>query len=251
MVMDEQAAKSVLQEVAAILGRHRISFWLDSGTLLAAVRDGKLIPWDNDIDLGMWENDVEVLLENGHALDELNQHGFQYYFLSDKFILERDNVPVNVTRYYPKEEAAIHEVLSYTSATSKLLKVFWWALSVHRHNGLCRSNLFRGHVLITHSLLALAKLLPRKHRIGLADLLRHASVKLGGDWTVKAIPASFFTRLDDIHFYGERYAAPAPIEDYLVFRYGKDWTRPKQAWNMLEEDGAVVRDSVVDCGRGA
>jgi phosphorylcholine metabolism protein LicD len=35
-----------------------IPFWVDFGTLLGLVRDGCLIPWDDDYDFGVWKHEV-------------------------------------------------------------------------------------------------------------------------------------------------------------------------------------------------
>lgn len=53
----------ILLEIDHICRRHQIDYWLDSGSLLGAVRHGGFIPWDDDIDLGMRAEDVPRFIE--------------------------------------------------------------------------------------------------------------------------------------------------------------------------------------------
>ena len=39
-----------------ILNEYKINYWICHGTLLGIIRDKKLIPWDQDIDIGVLEN---------------------------------------------------------------------------------------------------------------------------------------------------------------------------------------------------
>lgn len=40
--------------IIELLNRYEIPYWLDSGTLLGVIREGKLLEHDKDIDLSMW-----------------------------------------------------------------------------------------------------------------------------------------------------------------------------------------------------
>ena len=50
--MDKQ-----LQEILSSFHQHEINYWLDSGTLLGLMRDGRLLESDRDLDIGIWDTE--------------------------------------------------------------------------------------------------------------------------------------------------------------------------------------------------
>lgn len=54
---------SILITLDKICREHRLKYWLDSGTLIGAVRHGGFIPWDDDIDVCMMKKDADKLKE--------------------------------------------------------------------------------------------------------------------------------------------------------------------------------------------
>jgi phosphorylcholine metabolism protein LicD len=63
--------KERLSVFIQILKKYNYSYFIESGTLLGAVRNKDIIPWDDDIDIGMLQTDLDSLMSNESALHEL------------------------------------------------------------------------------------------------------------------------------------------------------------------------------------
>lgn len=60
--IDHAAALRVLERVGASLDARDVPWWIDYGTVLGAAREGGMIPWDSDIDIGVFGHDQDDVL---------------------------------------------------------------------------------------------------------------------------------------------------------------------------------------------
>ncbi len=61
----------VMKDMHELFAAYDLPYWIDSGTLLGAVRHEGIIPWDNDLDVCMFRKDVPRLLKLKPVLKKL------------------------------------------------------------------------------------------------------------------------------------------------------------------------------------
>ena len=70
-----QAIKEVCYYLIDLFAENNIKYWLDFGTLLGAARNGEIIPWDKDADVGILKNEEKKLLS---LESKINKDGFYF-----------------------------------------------------------------------------------------------------------------------------------------------------------------------------
>ena len=96
----EMEAINLLEDVVNNLEMINCQYWLDGGTLLGAVRDKKLIPWDHDLDIG-------VKYENDENLEKLISQLKKIYYIRALPFSNEDNVwslgKYRIIKVYPRD----------------------------------------------------------------------------------------------------------------------------------------------------
>jgi phosphorylcholine metabolism protein LicD len=49
----------MFHRICSIFDKYDFDYWLDYGTLLGAIRDGTIIPWDGEFDISVWNENID------------------------------------------------------------------------------------------------------------------------------------------------------------------------------------------------
>ena len=122
-----------LTEVCRILEEFEIRYWISHGTMLGLYRDGGLIPWDDDADIGLDMRDrdkmpdaIQVLRKMGYfippegdrsrPIDEENMPWYDTVFIRDGEKVEGwwfDRVQINNEAWYIYDEPRCGNALKH------------------------------------------------------------------------------------------------------------------------------------------
>ena len=204
-----------------------IAYWLEAGTALGAYRDGMILPWDHDIDIAIWHDDLE-------NLSQLNEFfkGKGYSVLVQKGLPFIDNIIQLKT--LPDNDQYI-DVDIYIYRKFDGYAMMRW---LQRPEGVF-ANIQKLPLLYARSLLNAKsqkwvfarKIIPRQLRIiAFKIILRlHLATTY---CRYHKFPVSFFENLKTIELYGMEFNISDNTEDYLVYRYGESWRNPDDKFNQ-------------------
>ncbi|MGI6393704.1 MAG: LicD family protein [bacterium] len=222
--MDEQL-KFIIEQFE----KHEINYWVDSGTLLGLVRDGKLIEGDNDIDVGVWESEVEkiqqiksVFLENSFSIKEfLYKKKLFKINLKNRFNKNFRKIDINIFRKINSHSFCYQPVLF--ESDSKLVKIFV--------NFASR--------LVTQLVLNIGK------KFNYEKFPFNITRSIYYWW----VPVLYFEKTEFLEIEGLKIKTPFSKEKYLEERYG-DWKVPNPKWNFVRDDGLLCQEIPVGVEEG-
>ena len=237
--IQEDTVREDLKELKKIFNERGIDFWLDCGSLLGAVRNGKLIPWDADIDLGVWVQDIKKII--AACLEFSKKTGFRMILDRNGIGLVRhSSVPISILYYWMIEDKAVNEWGPYQASRffQRFLNIFFWLFLTPCYAGIFPIKVFGLKNFIMLSLANTGFLMPR-----FVKKLSAKIVSKRGQKFLLIIPKEYFVNLSVIKFYGMDFCVPLKIEEYLTYRYGKNWRIPKRDWVGAKEDGTLYKNN--------
>lgn len=224
-----------LRKIKKILDNHKINYWLDEGALLGAVREKKLIAWDHDIDLSIWNTDIEKIKP---LFDEFRDSGNEVcYFEGKKHLkLVGAEYEIDINLYNLKDDQATRMWYSHNKL-GKILDYIIWILHI-KNADLKKSKM---PLFVTKALVKLSNTIPESMNKKIVNILYKIYDDIGCKHIKMAVPSKFFTDLSSLEFYGMNFKVPKKTEEYLEYRYGKDWKIPKKDYVYTADDQSIVK----------
>lgn len=241
---DVNGLSLAILEVVNVAEHFGVKAWLCYGALLGMVREGRLLPWNNDAELGCWyEAGIEKKLKN--ITDELNNRGYRvfYYMASGSISVRREkNIVVNLNCFWLEKECAVrpHETTSKPGYAPVSAQIVYWAavLMTSYPAGLKFDFLRRLSTKELFKALAIStlRLIPKGFRKRLAPRCYDFARQLGGRFQKTGIPMGYFDGFSFQDFYGGKVLVPDNAEHLLRFLYGESWRTPKDSWSFYADE---------------
>ncbi len=220
-----------------ILQNMRITAWLDQGSLLGIIREGRFLPWDSDIDLGIWDKDIRG--REDEFFNEMSSKGRVTVRQNFIFIHSQSKglyKSISIARYHRCGEKAVKYMQKFYN--SKILKALIVPIGgwVTKEPGfkLCAVSKNLGSNNISHN----RKILNMTGKFLL--FMRSKILDLLSKDIRNEVDASFFDNLKPIKIMDIEVHIPVESEKYLELKYGKEWKIPDKNWIWWEQDGGLV-----------
>ena len=214
-----KAPKNVeYQSFINILNEHDVPYCIDSGVLLALMREGKLFENEKDVDIQMWaehENKLYSLLplfkDRGYKVTIWLYKGLTYQYR----FLHPYKIPVHIMLFRRKGNWAWCPA---SKATGNPFKTLPGRYLYYGFNGFRRR--IRQYLVTTD-----------------ISIWPWNMQRIVATWRV---PAMYF----DQTFFHEDFKVyiPHQWDEYLQFRYG-NWRVPAEKWDFWHEDGAIIHQN--------
>lgn len=266
----QETELEILKVLANYCAAHDIQWFIDSGTVLGAMRHGGFIPWDDDIDVGMLRADYERFLTlAAHAFPvgysvhtAENTHGFAGMFAKvykDGTLFETDETHEAGLSQGIFIDIFPYDALSNVEAERQKQRSgarLWQSVSYLYHSGsivvphkgfvgaMERVACTIAHPIV-HCIFSPERILERFNAV-VAKTGDHAStVMLPFAWpNIKGIPLEVLVPTCALQFEGVTFPAPGNVERYLELMYGD--------WRVLPapEDRRTHLPRILDFGNG-
>lgn len=252
--VDRYRGLAAIVEVLAAAG---VRFWVDSGNLLGLRRDGQLLPWEKDIDLGVTATEIGGLLS---AVGTYERLGYRAQVNRYRGVVWSVGLKPTSASAADDLRAAVHvfyEIGDHLWSPQPQIYVPPPAPDVFRGTRSLGGRIIQRAIdrwLYTsgngarHGRVSRAPdRLSIPYRLARWCYRRLDQGSMAETWPLREIyvpltwvlPTRLVLPLSEIMSRNGCMPAPADVDAYLTYRYG-DWVTPVSDWCYWDDDGAIV-----------
>ncbi|MBK7107118.1 MAG: LicD family protein [Ignavibacteriae bacterium] len=222
---------NALNGVSQVLNTNNQKYFLDTGTLLGAIREKKFIEWDNDIDIGIIDFDFKK--KSFYEIsNSLFKAGFCVSTGYEGITIYPKDMSVEISVKFYKEKDKYYELELIKIDGNKLL----FSISEYlNRNIFFRKGYginFNIKTYIFYVLTNLSFVCPNF----IIAFLREISKPIS---KLVQIDKKLFKEFKEIEFYDSKFFVPTLFNDYLTSRYGSNWTVPNKNYNYIVDDRSL------------
>jgi hypothetical protein len=239
MDKDKEEIRAI-RELVDILNSQQVKWWIDHGTLLGFVREGKPIDWDKDFDIGTSLSAEEVIEK---ILPLVKKAGYASFFDDSCDALKIElksrtcDWTVDIACYAKIDSQMIKRWPELTALPLPRFIVFmvmnFLSGGIQEFNNPILRSIYRGIFFICYPMIAFTSRNFRR-RINI-KLKKYIPLK------INSVASMFFEEFCQCNYAGIILNQPKMAEEYLRLRYGDDWQTPKKDWNYLQDDGGIKK----------
>ena len=215
-----------------ILDELNIGYWLEGGTALAAYRDGKILPWEHDFDIGIFKEDLDknlpLFIKRLSKIDCIINVQKNFPFLDNIIQVYSNDIEANPNQidiylYTQKgDNIYMRWFNSPIGYGSKIIKSILFIITKNLNKNL-NKNINSKSFFKKLYILLLKQFFEFFFKI---NFLFYKS-------TYHSFPKKFFYKKIKVDFCNLKLDLPYMIEEFLEYRYGINWKTPDKNFNQL------------------
>ena len=227
-ITESSKERRTLELVDNFFKTNNITYWLEAGTALSAYRDNIVFPWDHDIDIAVWYEQMPEI--------EMIEHYFEPYGFS---VIVQKNFPYidNIIQLKLRDqfdEKYIDVDIYLYKETEEFAMMRWINTPVGLFSDIKQRILYYGRGLVisdkNHWKL-LRRIVSRTLAMKIFRIILFFYVYTSS-CIFHRFPKHFFKNLKPFEFYGVKVNIPRDTEEFLEHRYGSGWIAKDPTFNQ-------------------
>lgn len=219
-----------IETVTEIFKKNNLEVFIDCGTLLGIVRDGKILPWDNDLDFAVFEKHLNDKIINT-LCNDFEELGFKFYFKKNHIhIFHASGVYADVNIFKLVSENYISENYYPANMFDKFLYLIYESINFNYPDKSPSKNILKYFI---HQII-IRLFSNTKEKPICRFLTNYIERRMSLHWLdlSLSIPHGY---LSAFKLLNHKYLVPSSTDEYLKFKYGQGWKIPDSNWHWSKD----------------